>query len=125
MYIVVHCSDSPNDLKTTAADIHSWHKEKGFDGIGYHYVIHRDGTVERGRPLYWQGAHCRGHNRHSVGICLIGRDNYPEAQLRSLRRICKQLKKKWINSAVVGHRDLDSSKTCPNFDAKKWWRDVQ
>lgn len=123
MYIVVHCSDSPNSIKLSAKDIHSWHKEQGWDGIGYHFVITRDGVIEAGRPLYWQGAHVRGHNAHSIGICLIGRDEYTSRQMRALERLIRRLKRVYVNSSVVGHYDLDDKKTCPNFDVKQWWKD--
>ena len=75
--IVVHCSAVKPDQLSSAAQIDSWHRERGFHlGIGYHYVIRRDGTIEPGRPEWMIGAHChvKGHhyNSHSIGICYEG-----------------------------------------------------
>jgi len=116
--IVVHCSDSPQGRGDTAATIHRWHIERGFDGIGYHYVILEDGTIENGRPLYWTGAHAKGYN-HYAGICLIGIDKFTHAQFKSLKKLCFGLMEdyKISPSNVIGHCDV-SNKTCPNFDVK-------
>lgn len=120
-YLVVHCADTPNDGQFTAADIHDWHKERGWDGIGYHAVIRRDGTREAGRPPYWPGAHVRGHNHESLGVCLIGRDEFTPAQMLALAELLREWSRAHPEAEVVGHRDLDSHKTCPNFDARAWW----
>lgn len=119
-YLVVHCADTPNNREVTAEEIHRWHKERGFDGIGYHAVIQRSGLVERGRPEYWSGAHVRGHNTDTLGVCLVGRDQFNDVQLNSLRLLLKDWKRKYPDAEVVGHCDLDSGKTCPNFDVKHW-----
>lgn len=118
-YFVVHCSDSPPDRGDTARDIHRWHinKPPGYDAIGYHKVILRDGTVEDGRPEYMQGAHCRGYNDRSLGVCLIGKDQFTDAQMDSLAEVLSEWDLKYSQADVVGHCDLDASKTCPNFDA--------
>ena len=96
-FIVIHCSDTPNDRDVTAADIHRWHLEKKWSGIGYNEVIRRSGLVEHGRPPYWQGAHVRdfdgdgeGDNSDSIGICLIGRDQYTDDQFDSLTALIGQ-----------------------------------
>ena len=121
-YLVVHCADTPDDRKVTASDIHSWHLARGWDGIGYHWVIGRDGELWSGRPEYWQGAHVAGHNHHSVGVCLVGRETYTQAQWNSLTSLIKLWLKKYPDAKLVGHRDLDYGKTCPNFDVKDWAR---
>ena len=116
-YLVVYCSDTPNNREVTAAEIHDWHKNgNGWDGIGYHVVIKRDGAIEHGRPEYWAGAHVKGHNSESLGVCLIGRDQYTDNQLNSLQEVLRTWKIKYPTAATVGHRDLDPGKTCPNFD---------
>lgn len=120
-YIVVHCSDSPQGRGDTAATIHKWHVERGWSGIGYHYVVLEDGTVERGRPHYWTGAHVKNHNSDSLGICLIGRDSFTEEQFLALRGLINLLKLSYPRAEVLGHRDLDGNKSCPNFDVKEWW----
>ncbi|WP_017445816.1 N-acetylmuramoyl-L-alanine amidase [Gayadomonas joobiniege] len=124
-YIVIHCSDTPNEREHTAADIHRWHKEMGWDGIGYHFVIGRGGAVEYGRPIYWPGAHVRGHNHESIGVCLVGRDEFKQPQLSSLKSLVKALRNKFNRARVVGHRELDSAKTCPNFNVQEWLTAVE
>ena len=121
--IVVHCSDSPHGRGDGALEIHRWHQERGFQGIGYHYVIDEFGSVENGRPEYWQGAHAYGYNRGSIGICLIGVDVFTSEQMHSLERLIKELRRRHRNAEVVGHTDLDSKKNCPNFNVRKWFRE--
>ena len=66
--IILHCSATPEGKDFTVADITRWHKERGFRTIGYHYVVYRDGTVRKGRPVEQKGAHCEGHNKGSNGV---------------------------------------------------------
>jgi len=124
--IVVHCSASPQGRGDDAETIHAWHQERGFDGIGYHYVILEDGTVQTGRPEYWAGAHVRSHNDNSLGICLIGEggDATPE-QMLSLRNLVLGLYHKYSGPVVCGHNDLDHHKSCPGFSVSLWWQQVQ
>jgi N-acetylmuramoyl-L-alanine amidase len=70
--IIVHCAATREGRAFTVEDITRWHKARGFATIGYHYVIYRDGSIHKGRPLEQIGAHCVGHNKHSIGICYIG-----------------------------------------------------
>jgi N-acetylmuramoyl-L-alanine amidase len=70
--IILHCSATPEGRHHDVADIRRWHLKRGFNDIGYHFLIHIDGTVEEGRPLNKQGAHCSGQNRGSIGICYVG-----------------------------------------------------
>lgn len=117
-YLVVHCSDSPQGRGDNAETIHRWHKARGWSGIGYHYVITEDGAIDNGRPEYWHGAHVRGHNAHSIGICLIGIDRFTPDQMDALRGLLIRLHGKYPEAVIVGHRDLTPSKTCPNFDIR-------
>lgn len=119
--IIIHCSDTPNGRHHTAAEIHSWHLARGWAGIGYHYLIQADGTVERGRPEYWTGAHVGGHNTDTLGICLIGRDDYGPSQWDSLAWLVRDIKSRHPEATVCGHHDYDPGKTCPGFDARHWW----
>ncbi|MGI0120094.1 N-acetylmuramoyl-L-alanine amidase [Zooshikella sp. RANM57] len=119
--LVVHCSDTPNDRDVTAEDIHQWHIQRKWSGIGYHKVIRRNGVIEQGRPDYWEGAHVKAYNSTSLGVCLIGRDQFTDAQMQSLERVLQDWKAKYPNAEVCGHSDLDTHKTCPNFDVKSWW----
>lgn len=120
-YLVVHCSDSPDDVDIDAEEIHRWHKQRGWDGIGYHAVILRNGTIEQGRPNYWIGSHVRGHNSESLGVCLVGKRKFSDAQMTSLRFLMNAWQTTYKDSEIIGHCDLDSKKTCPNFDVKEWW----
>ena len=70
--IIVHCTATPEGKDYTVEDITRWHKERGFKTIGYHYVVYRDGSVHEGRTLADVGAHCKGHNAHSIGVCYVG-----------------------------------------------------
>jgi len=98
-YLVVHCADTPDDRDIDAAEIHRWHtEERKWSGIGYHAVIKRDGTIENGRPIYWAGAHAKGHNSHSLGVCLIGRISFTPAQYTSLSGLLK----KWNSELYLG-----------------------
>lgn len=119
---VIHCSDSPQGRGDNAETIHKWHKERGFDGIGYHYVILEDGTIENGRPEYWEGAHAKGHN-DAIGICLIGIDEFTHSQFISLEKLLKD--HKFNREEVVGHYDIDEHKTCPNFDVSTYLLSIE
>ena len=128
--LVVHASATPASMDIGAKEIDRWHREKGWLQIGYHYVIRRDGTVEDGRPIGFAGAHARGHNRHSIGICMIGGENgivhdmgnYTPEQMRSLFDFITKLKEDYPEAEVLGHRDFPNvNKTCPCFDVRSWW----
>ena len=120
-YLIVHCSDTPNSKNLTALDIHQMHLDFGWNGIGYHKVILRSGEIENGRPEYWEGAHVKGKNQVSLGVCLIGRDNFTNKQYNSLETILKLWKKKYPHAIIEGHCDTETTnKTCPNFNVKNW-----
>ncbi len=117
---IVHCSDSPSgDVKA----IRQWHKERGWDDVGYHFVIRRDGEVELGRTLDVVGAHCVGFNQDSVGTCLVGRDQFSEQQIAALKRIHAMLVALFPGVTVHGHREFNPGKTCPNMDVHRIIRD--
>lgn len=120
-HLVVHCSDTPDDEDIKACDIHAMHLGFGWHGVGYHRVINRDGSIEHGRPDYWQGAHVYGHNEISLGVCLIGRTEFSQAQFDALELVLRQWKETYPNASICGHRDFSyTDKTCPNFDVAKW-----
>ncbi len=121
-YLVVHCSATPDDQPLTAQDIHEMHLGFGWDGIGYHRVIQRDGTVEPGRPDYWVGAHVKGRNTESLGVCLIGTDTFTPAQFDALEQVLRTWQARYPDAEILGHRDMgNTDKTCPNFDVRPWW----
>lgn len=126
--IIIHCSDSGfGDAET----IDQWHKQRGWDGNGYHFVITNghiksgskydkafDGKIEKGRDVEKRGAHCYGHNKTSIGICLIGKEAFTAEQLlTSLPSIVNELKRKYglTDKDVYPHSKLNVGKTCPNL----------
>ena len=119
---VIHCSDSPDQHYVTAEDIHDWHisEPRNWDGIGYHHIIERDGTIRDGRPHYWRGAHVHGYNSNSIGICVVGRDAYTPEQYKALDHLYRKLNKQYSGLAWKGHRELDPYKTCPNDALMNW-----
>ena len=120
-YLVVHCSDTPDDEPIGAPEIHEMHLGFGWHGVGYHRVINRDGFIEHGRPDYWQGAHVFGHNEISLGVCLIGRTDFTSAQFESLEQVLASWRVAYPDAAICGHRDFSyTDKTCPNFDVASW-----
>jgi len=117
-HIVIHCSDSPHGRGDDAETIHRWHLERGWAGIGYHYVICEDGELQYGRPEYWMGAHVSGHNEGSLGVCLIGVDSFTAQQFETLQDLVRELNSRYPDAVFVGHRDLDPGRSCPNFDIR-------
>jgi len=123
-YLVVHCSDTPDNEPLTARDIHAMHLGFDWHGVGYHRVINREGVIEHGRPDYWIGAHVYEHNEESLGVCLIGRQHFTEQQFNSLEKVLQEWTTQYPNAEVVGHCDFaNTEKTCPNFNAKEWWKE--
>ena len=100
--LVVHCSDTPDDEPLRAIDIQQMHLGFGWDGIGYHYVIGRDGRCEAGRPEFWQGAHVRGINDQSLGVCLIGRTHFTTEQMHQLELLLRDWTARFPHARVLG-----------------------
>ena len=115
--IVWHCSDSDNPNHDNVETIIKWHIERGFATIGYHFIITKDGRVHKGRDLDAIGAHVKGHNSRSIGICLTGKDKFSKEQKTALKELTERLLESynldWDN--VKLHNELDVNKTCPNF----------
>ena len=145
-YIVIHCSATKEGVNVSAATIDTWHKRRGWNGIGYHYVIGIDGKIEAGRPVNTMGAHVGGGgNRASIGIAYIGgvdanlkaKDTRTEAQKKSLIKIIEILKNIYPQASIHGHRDYsvdkdgdgvephEFMKMCPCFDAEVEYMDYQ
>lgn len=129
-HIVVHCSATKASMDIGATEIDRWHREQGWWRIGYHLVIKRDGTLEAGRPLHNMGAHAKGHNESSWGICMVGgldeegnpENNFTQAQFETLRQVIYFLKTLAKRATVLGHRDLPHvNKDCPCFDVEEWY----
>lgn len=129
--IIIHCSDTPPTHDWGAKEITVCHKQRGFRTCGYHYVVRIDGTVEKGRNLSEAGAHCKGFNAHSIGICYIGgrdaaghiADTRTPSQKAALLKLITSLTHLY-RCKTTGHNDHCSYKTCPNFDARKEYGNI-
>lgn len=117
--IIVHCSDSDHLHHDNYESIRKWHvDENGWSDVGYHFLILKSGEVIRCRPLEKKGSHCKGFNKNSIGICLTGKNEFSDAQFKSLKKLTKKLKEEYeLNEYdILGHRDFNKNKTCPNFE---------
>ena len=131
--LIVHCSAVRPGQRSSAPDIDRWHRAKGWKSIGYHFVVRRDGTVETGRSIEEVGAHCRWHNRHSIGICYEGgldeagkpADTRTSEQKQALRQLLEQLHGQFPKALIVGHHDLDPMKACPCYNVVSEYWDLQ
>ena len=120
--IVIHCSAVKPDQMSSAAQIDTWHRQQGWKlGIGYHYVVRRNGEIEPGRPEWMVGAHCKNHNAHSIGVCYEGgldirgqpADTRTAQQKAAMRWLLRQLHRAYPRALIVGHHDLNPHKACP------------
>lgn len=145
-WLVVHCAATRSDMDVTVADVRRFHMQKGWSDVGYHYFIRRDGTVEKGRTDTTPGAHARGYNMYSLGICMAGgcvmtgpketpsveywyaelaarakpENNFTPAQFLSLWTLLDELKVDHPQAEILGHRDLPGvAKACPSFDVRE------
>ena len=120
--LIIHCSASPDTMDIGAREIDQWHKERGWRGIGYHFVIRRSGQIEPGRPIEQVGSHCKGENAHSIGICLVGTNEFTPPQFEQLKFLIAGLKIQFPWATIHGHREFPSAiaqgKTCPNFEVR-------
>ena len=144
-HIIIHCSATREGQDFDISDIREWHKAKGWSDVGYHYVIKLDGTVQPGRKHKTPGAHVRGYNKNSLGVCYIGgvgddgkgKDTRTAGQKLALTGLIKYLTQQYPNASVKGHRDfsvdLDADgiieehewmKECPSFNVKNWMIEI-
>lgn len=130
--LVVHCAATDDDQDIGVDEIRKMHLARGFNDVGYHYVIKRSGTIQTGRAEDVIGAHAAGHNANSIGVCLIGgveaddklraEFNYTRWQMHSLEQLLTVLTAKYPGAKVLGHRDLPNvAKACPCFSVRSWW----
>lgn len=124
--IILHCASTTSKMDVGAKEIRKWHvEERGWRDIGYHWVIRRDGTLEKGRDEDIAGAHCSGYNSRSIGICLVGglamdykssEDNFSKAQFDTLAKLIKDIRSRYPNRlSIHGHNEF-ANKDCPVFN---------
>jgi len=129
--IIVHCAATIEGAKFDVDDIDRWHKDRGWSGVGYHYVITLNGSIQVGRKHEKIGAHAKGHNRYSIGVCYIGgldkqrnpKDTRTDSQKESLLNVLKYLLECYPEAKIIGHRDI-SAKACPSFNATEEYKDI-
>ncbi|MET4695021.1 N-acetylmuramoyl-L-alanine amidase [Endozoicomonas lisbonensis] len=128
-FIIIHCSATRPSQDVDFEDIKRWHMlERAFFDIGYHWVIERDGSLKQGRPIGDWGAHAKGHNHESVGICLVGglgdssqpEDNFTAAQKQILKLLVAGHQAVYPTAIVKGHNHFNKTKDCPCFAVKEW-----
>jgi len=130
-WIAIHCSATRPSQDVGAADIRKWHKAQGWSDVGYHFVIRRNGKIEKGRAVDAVGAHVAGFKTISVGICMVGgvsqkdftkaENNFTKEQWASLKKLVADLSARYPKAKVRGHRDFPKvNKACPSFDAIAW-----
>ncbi len=139
-YIVIHCSATRSNMGYSAEQLDHDHRQRGFRSAGYHYYIRQNGLTLPLRPVWQRGAHCKGYNDCSIGICYEGglapdctpRDTRTVQQVVALRDLLRRLKRRYPKAEIVGHRDLSRDlngdgiiqrtewvKACPCFDVKR------
>ena len=129
--IVIHCTQTPPDMDIGAEEINKWHKNRGFDTIGYHFVITRSGAIEKGRDISREGAHASRVNGTSIGIALVGgadkdmewENNFNEVQFVKLKELIEELQSKYMKLKIIGHYEVDDHKKCPSFDVPEWLKE--
>ena len=124
--IIVHCSATRENENFDVAEIRKWHVEgRGWSDIGYHFYIDLYGEIHKGRDISKIGAHCKGHNRNSIGICYCGgveadgktpKDTRNAEQKEALLAVLRTLKAMFPNAIIHSHKDF-ANKACPSFDA--------
>jgi len=125
--IIIHCTATPENREVSVETIREWHLARGFNDIGYHYVIDLKGVVHIGRPITKRGAHTAYANKGSIGICYVGgmtkdmkhpKDTRTEAQKNSLIELMHELMYKYNQDMTIhGHNEY-ANKACPCFDVK-------
>ena len=123
--IVIHCSATREGTRYPFAECRRDHiANRRFKDIGYHYYIDREGVIWPGRPEQQVGAHCRNHNKHSIGVCYEGgldrqgrpKDTRTQAQKTAMKCLLEYLREQYPKALVLGHHDLNPAKECPSFD---------
>ena len=127
--LVVHCSATPASMDIGVDKIREWHvDDNGWEAVGYHHIIRRDGTLEPARPEDMMGAHAVKANHRSIGICLIGgsdaagnwENNFEPEQFTSLKALILNLQNKYKIEYIIGHNEIEVRKECPSVNVQEW-----
>ena len=129
--IIIHCAATKASMDIGYKEIRKWHVEdNGWDDVGYHFIIRRNGQLEKGRPEGYSGAHAPSHNSRSIGICLVGgmaddggpENNFTLEQFLTLKDLVNMIMDKYSDiTEVLGHCDVQENKpNCPGFNVKEW-----
>ena len=130
--VIIHCSATRESQQVSVDTIRGWHLAKGWNDIGYHFYIDLDGTIHKGRDIDKIGAHCKGRNRNSIGICYCGgveadgktpKDTRTQEQKESLLHVLKTIKAMYPESMIYSHNEF-ANKACPSFDATGEYEDI-
>ena len=130
--VIIHCSATRESQQVSVDTIRDWHLAKGWNDIGYHFYIDLDGTIHKGRDIDKIGAHCKGRNRNSIGVCYCGgveadgktpKDTRTQEQKESLLHVLKTIKAMYPESMIYSHNEF-ANKACPSFDATKEYEDI-
>lgn len=128
--IIIHCSATKADHDIDVSDVRQWHLDRGWSDIGYHYFVDIRGNGFKGRPLERIGAHVKGHNHDSVGICYAGgigddgkpKDTLTDSQRRKIEQYIKAIRAVFGEGVSVhGHNEY-ANKACPSFKVDKYFR---
>ena len=130
--VIIHCSATRESQQVSVDTIRDWHLAKGWNDIGYHFYIDLDGTIHKGRDIDKIGAHCKGRNRNSIGVCYCGgveadgktpKDTRTQEQKESLLHVLKTIKAMYPESMIYSHNEF-AAKACPSFDATEEYEDI-
>jgi N-acetyl-anhydromuramyl-L-alanine amidase AmpD len=129
--IIIHCAATKASMDIGYDEIRKWHVDQnGWDDVGYHFIIRRNGKLEKARPEGYSGAHAPSHNSRSIGICLVGgmaedggpENNFTLEQFLTLKDLVNMIMDKYSDiTEVLGHCDVQENKpNCPGFNVKEW-----
>lgn len=116
--MIVHCSASDAPEADNIDTIRKWHLLRGWNDVGYHFFIRKDGAIEKGRDVSVVGAHTKGHNHDSIGICLSGEKEFTLDQYIALGALLQILQVEYGDMSIHPHNEYNKDKTCPNFHTK-------
>lgn len=119
--VVLHCSASDIPRHDSIDVVRGWHKARGWRDIGYQWFIDKKGGTYQGRKESDIGAHCKGHNSNSIGICLSGLNDFTDIQFEKCAELVMRIMDDYNLSTkdIYLHNEFNSNKTCPNFKKER------